>query len=154
MPSRTSRTGLCLQARRCPAIHLPTKEPPAKMFYETDSVQPMEFHVLRLGDVAMATNPFELFLDYGIRMKTRSKAVLTMVVNISGANCGYLPTAKAVRGGGYSADNYLVGPEGGQVLVNETRQADQPDVGVSRSRRADILVCRRAAWLDPMTGRE
>jgi len=73
-----------------------------------------------LGDVALATNPFELYLDYGVRMKTRSKAVLTMVVNISGAMCGYLPTAKAVRGGGYSADNYLVGPEGGQVLVNET----------------------------------
>jgi len=103
-----------------PAVPLPTRQPPAKLFYETDGVQPMEFHVLRLGDVAIATNPFEMFLDYGIRMKTRSKAVLTMVVNISGAACGYLPTAKAVRGGGYSADNYLVGPEGGQVLVNET----------------------------------
>jgi hypothetical protein len=103
-----------------PAISLPTKQPPAKMFYEVDSVQPMEFHVLRLGDVALATNPFEMYLDYGVRMKTRSKAVLTMVVNISGAMCGYLPTAKAARGGGYSADNYLVGPEGGQVLVNET----------------------------------
>jgi hypothetical protein len=102
------------------SVHLPTKQPPAKMFYETDSVQPVQFHVLRLGDVAIATNPFEMFLDYGIRMKTRSKAVLTMVVNISGGNGGYLPTAKAVRGGGYSADNYLVGPEGGQVLVNET----------------------------------
>jgi len=27
---------------------------------------------------------------------------------------------KAVKGGGYSADKFIVGPEGGQVLVNET----------------------------------
>lgn len=101
-------------------IRLPTKKPPAAPFYETDSVEPMECHILRLGDVAMATNPFELFLDYGVRMKTRSKAVLTFVVNLSCGASGYLPTAKAVRGGGYSADRYLVGPEGGKVLVDET----------------------------------
>ena len=33
------------------------------------SMVPVEVHVLRLGDVAMATNPFELFLDYGIQIK-------------------------------------------------------------------------------------
>ena len=33
---------------------------------------------------------------------------------------GYLPTPKAVKGQGYSAEVYTVGPEGGQVLVNET----------------------------------
>jgi len=33
---------------------------------------------------------------------------------------GYLPTATAVAGGGYSADKFSVGPEGGQVLVEET----------------------------------
>jgi hypothetical protein len=31
-----------------------------------------------------------------------------------------LPTERAIRGGGYSADKYIVGPQGGQVLVNET----------------------------------
>jgi hypothetical protein len=80
----------------------------------------MEFHVLRLGDVAIATNPFELYLDYGVRIKARSNAVLTFVVQLSGASCGYVPTAKAVQGGSYSAVKYLVGPEGGQVLVEET----------------------------------
>ena len=29
-------------------------------------------------------------------------------------------TEKAIRGGGYSADKFVVGPQGGQVLVDET----------------------------------
>jgi hypothetical protein len=87
-----------------------------------DSVKPAEFHVLRLGDVAIATNPFELFLDYGILMKARSKATLTFLVQLSCQHSGYLPNERAVKGGGYSADNYLVGPEGGYKLVDETVQ--------------------------------
>jgi hypothetical protein len=103
-------------------VDLPPQDPPKKPFYETDPVKPIEFHVIRLGDVAMATNPFELYLDYGLRMKARSKAVLTMPVQLSCGSCGYLPTAQAVRGGSYSADKYIVGPEGGGVLVEETLQ--------------------------------
>lgn len=101
-------------------VDLPLAEPPAAPFYETDSVQPIEFHVIRLGDVALATNPFEIYLDYGIRIKARSRAALTFLVQLSCQHSGYLPTEKAVKGGGYSAEKYVVGPEGGQVLVNET----------------------------------
>jgi len=46
--------------------------------------------------------------------------MLTLLVQLSCQHCGYLPTAKAVQGGGYSADKFVVGPEGGQVLVDET----------------------------------
>jgi len=99
---------------------LPRAEAAMAPFYVTDPVTPVEFHVLRLGDVAMATNPFELYLDYGVRMKARSPAVLTMLVQLSCQHCGYLPTSRGVQGGGYSADKYVVGPEGGQVLVEET----------------------------------
>jgi len=101
-------------------INLPPQEPPALPFYTTDTITPIEFHVLRLGDIAIATNPFEIYLDYGIRIKARSPAVLTFLVQLSCQHCGYLPTAKGVRGGGYSADKYVVGPKGGQVLVDET----------------------------------
>jgi hypothetical protein len=81
----------------------------------------VELHVLRIGDAAVCTNPFELFTDYGIRMKARSKAVQTFVVQLVGPG-GYLPTERAVRGGHYSAivHSSLVGPEGGQVLVDRT----------------------------------
>ena len=33
------------------------------------------------------------------------------------------PSERAVRGGGYSADQFVAGPEGGQKLVNETVRA-------------------------------
>jgi hypothetical protein len=102
------------------SLDLPEKVPPSPSFVEGDPVHPVELHIIRLGDVAIATNPFELFLDYGIRIKARSQAVLTLMVQIAGQNCGYLPTERAVKGGGYSAENYRVGPVGGQVLVDET----------------------------------
>jgi hypothetical protein len=82
----------------------------------------MELHIIRLGDVALATNPFELFLDFGLRMKARSRAELTFIVELACGEGDYLPTAKAVAGGGYGAEiaSNLVGPEGGQMLVDRT----------------------------------
>ena len=81
----------------------------------------MELHVLRLGDVAIATNPFELYTQYGIQMKARSKGLQTFLIQLAGPG-SYLPTEPAVRGGGYSAiaESNEVGPEGGQVLVDRT----------------------------------
>jgi hypothetical protein len=99
-------------------VDLPTKTPPAPPFYACDPVHPAEVHAIRLGDVAVVTSPFELFTDYGIRIQARSKALLTLPVQLACQHSGYLPTARAVRGGGYSADKYLVGPEGGRVLVD------------------------------------
>ena len=88
-----------------------------------DPFYPMELHVIRLGDVAFASNPFELYMDYGFRIMSRSKAVQTFLIQLSGDSGGYLPTARAVPGGGYSATVYEVGPEGGQVFVEETLKA-------------------------------
>ncbi len=83
---------------------------------------PIEVHALRIGDVALATNPFELYLDYGLRIKGRSPAWQTMIAQLSCDWKGYLPTAKAVAGGHYGARVWdgTVGPEGGQVLVERT----------------------------------
>jgi len=88
---------------------------------------PVEVHVIRLGDVAIATNPFELFTQYGIQMKARSKALQTFLIQLAGPG-SYLPTAEAVRGGGYSAiiQSNQVGPEGGQVLVDKTIELINP----------------------------
>ena len=84
-----------------------------------------ELHFLRLGDVAVATNPFELYVDYGLRIKSRSPAVQTMVVQLTADCPAYLPTRRAVAGGGYSARivDGVVGPEGGDVLVDRSSKA-------------------------------
>jgi len=96
--------------------------------YERQSTNPyytMELHTIRLGDVAICTNPFELYTEYGVRIKARSKAVQTFVVQLACASGAYLPTEEAVRGGHYSTAVYsnLVGPEGGNVLVDQTVKA-------------------------------
>jgi hypothetical protein len=92
--------------------------------FEAGGVKPpytMELHVIRLGDVAFATNPFELYLDYAIRIQARSRAEQTFLIQIANGTGSYLPSQKAVgkHYGGLAADN-KVGPEGGQQLVERT----------------------------------
>ncbi len=91
-------------------------------YQQQDPFYKAELHLLRLGDLAMATNPFELYTDYGVRIKGRSPAVQTSVVQLTAGCAAYLPTERAVAGGGYSAriDDGVVGPEGGTVFVDET----------------------------------
>ena len=89
-----------------------------------DPQYPIEMHVLRLGDIAIATNPFELFVDYGVQIQARSPAQQTVLIQLaSPMDFGYyVPTPKAIEGGGYSAivEQSLVGPAGGQELVDRT----------------------------------
>jgi hypothetical protein len=82
---------------------------------------PVEVQVIRLGDMAIATNRFELYVDYGARIKARSKAAQTFVVQLAG-QASYLPTKRSIAGGAYGAipESTLVGPEGGRELVDRT----------------------------------
>jgi len=83
-----------------------------------------ELHVLRVGEVVLATNPFELFLDYGLQIKARSAAAQTVLVQLAGRGW-YLPTRRATECGGYGAMPVVcaVGPEGGAELVEKTLEA-------------------------------
>ena len=91
---------------------------------ETVEVLPTEVHIVRMGTIAFATNPFELFLDYGNQIKARSLAEQTFLVQLCCGAEGYLPTKKAEAGGHYSAfvSSGNVGHIGGEQLVRETLQ--------------------------------
>ena len=48
-----------------------------------------EVHIIKLGNIAFASNPFELFLDYGNQIRARSKAespLLSTVAIVSSAD--------------------------------------------------------------------
>ena len=94
---------------------------------------PAEIHVLRLGDMAFATSPFELFLDYANWIRAQSPAEQTFLIQLANGSLGYLPTAKAEAGGHYSANiaSGVAGHEGGDLLVRRTlseirKQFDKP----------------------------
>jgi hypothetical protein len=94
---------------------------------KADPVHPVEMHVLRISDVAVATNPFELYVDYGVQIQARSPAPQTVLIQLAAPLdfSYYVPTPRAIPAGGYSAEitHNLVGPEGAQVLVDRTVQA-------------------------------
>ena len=82
-------------------------------------------YVIQLGDIAFASNQFELFQSYMHRVQARSPFVQTFMVQLAGDGmASYLPTAEAVDNCGYSASVFCnqVGPEGGQQLVEATLQ--------------------------------
>jgi hypothetical protein len=96
--------------------------------YESQEATPlfeMEMHIVRLGSVVFATNPFELYLDFGHQIKARSKADQTFIVQLCGGTGGYLPSARAEQLGGYGGliINGNVGSDGGKKLVDETVDA-------------------------------
>ena len=74
------------------------------------------------GDIAFTTTPFEMFLDYGNRIKARSKAHQTFIVQLCCGASGYLPTEKAEKAGHYSAyvSSGHVGHEGGDLYTRKT----------------------------------
>lgn len=93
--------------------------------YEDQQANPdfqMPLHVLRIGQAAFAANPFELYLEYGQRIKARSPARQTFVIQLANGIGGYLPTARAETLGGYGGliINGQVGSDGGAKLVDDT----------------------------------
>lgn len=105
----------------------------------TEEPYQMELHTIRLGDIAIATNDFELFNDFGTQMKSRSPALQTFVIQLCGPGT-YVPTNRAVQGGSYSAiiESNLVGPAGGQVLTEKTIESigqlfSKPEPAVSQN---------------------
>lgn len=90
----------------------------------TKDIEPVEVHIARLGSIAFATNPFELFLDYGNQIRARSRARQTVLIQLACGSEGYLPTEKAEKGSHYSAyvSSGYVGHEGGEQLVRVTTE--------------------------------
>lgn len=95
-------------------------------YSKNETPVPVEIHVVRIGDIAFTTCPFELYMAYQHRIQARSPFVQTFMVQLTASDTagavGYLPTERAAANKGYSAIMFSckVSPRGGQTLVEET----------------------------------
>jgi hypothetical protein len=92
--------------------------------YERDRTQPTrsaELHLVRLGDMVFATNPFEYYLDFGIHIKARSAAAQTFLVQLAGDGT-YVPSLRSTLGGGYGsvAASNVFGPPAGRLIAERS----------------------------------
>ena len=91
--------------------------------YQQDHyVRNAEVHIVRIGDIVFATNPYELFLDFGNQIRALSHASQTFIIQLCCGCDGYLPTKEAEEGSHYSAyvSSGTVGHIGGEMLVRKT----------------------------------
>ena len=97
--------------------------------YESQKTEPdipMEMHIIRIGNIAFASNMFELYMDYAHRIQGRSPFEQTFIVQLCAQphrqSGTYLATERAAKGRGYSANLFsnVVSPKGGQQLVEAT----------------------------------
>jgi neutral ceramidase len=92
---------------------------------QEDNPVAVRLHVLRVGDAAICFNPAELYVEFGLAIKERSPAKVTLVAELSDGNLGYVPIPEAIRHGGYSAasaSHTRLVPEGGWMIVEATEQ--------------------------------
>lgn len=77
-------------------------------------------HTVRVGDIAFATNRFELYMDFMHQIQARSPFIQTFVIQLAGDEGGsYLATARGAANRGYSASMFCnqASAEGGHELV-------------------------------------
>ena len=89
---------------------------------QTQPKIPVPVHVVRIGDMVIATFPLAPYLDFGIQIKARSKAVQTFTVQTADGHYRYLPTERSLAGNAYGAvlESTVFGPKGGRELVEQT----------------------------------
>lgn len=79
--------------------------------YDTDYAEaasvPVEQTVLRLGDVAIVTCPFELFSEIGMRIAQSSPYPYTLTLSNTNGSRGYFITEDAICRGGYEVGMFL-----------------------------------------------
>lgn len=60
-----------------------------------------EIQAISLGNIALASIPGELFVEYGLEIKKKSPFPHTFIIGYANDYVGYIPTSKAFEEGGY-----------------------------------------------------
>ena len=100
-------------------------------FIEREPESDYELQVLHIGDLAVATVMGEPFVEGQLKIKLKSITPYTFVAHFCNGYIGYIPTARAIEGGGYEtwtgtssqfeADSLDRVADGAIKLINESR---------------------------------
>ena len=97
------------------------KIPPLVAMIKAKKEEPSEVQVIRLGSVALASQPSESFVEHGLRIKEATWPTRTFVVGYANGMLGYLPHEAAFRRGGYECSfgpPSQMAPEAGRLLAD------------------------------------
>lgn len=87
-----------------------------------------EVMVIRIGDAAIVGLPGEIFAEYGLDIKRRSRARHTFVVELANDAIGYIPTREAFAQGGYEPTpgaTFYTGDAGSRLADSAVRQIEK-----------------------------
>jgi len=81
---------------------------------------PVEQQCLTVAGGALLTFPGELYTEIGRRIKGQSPFTPTCLVGLAGGDVGYVPTAQAIREGGYAEQTRRVDEAAEQIVVKQS----------------------------------
>ena len=82
----------------------------------------VEIQTLRLGELAIAAFPCELFVEFGLEVKEKSPASRTMIAGYANDVNGYVATREAFAQGGYESrltSRTRLAPDTGERMVEQ-----------------------------------
>lgn len=81
---------------------------------------PLEIQVFRLdNETAVVTMPGELFVEFGLDLKSRSPFSNTILIELANADIAYIPTLQAFEEGDYEPVNSRLTPGSGEIMVEK-----------------------------------
>ncbi len=98
-----------------PALHQRLRASPRELVTDVQ--------VLRVGRAYVVGLPGEVFVEYQQELQEKIDSPCVLVSELSGDSISYVPTAAAVREGGYEPMVCAVTPEAGGILVRAVLQA-------------------------------
>jgi hypothetical protein len=91
-----------------------------KILAAPESVQ-IPLQAVKIGDLAIAAIPFEVFAETGLELKEKSPFGDTFTIELANGSFGYLPTSRQHRWGGYETwlGTNFVQKDASEIIVDE-----------------------------------
>lgn len=111
------RTAECAVFGAEETVVLARSQKNGKLAYTIRLYSPAEVQVLRIGDCFLVGLPGEVFVEYGLQIKSQAPCKTFVVSLVNGDLQGYIVTPEAKISGSYEASNSLFKPESGRIMI-------------------------------------